>query len=262
VKPPDAIVVDVVPPNEAPRLEGRPSDAPTSGSDSPIESHSASAAPAPPLRKPAAQSPQQLAMPQREVRQSTARPQSAEAEMEQAQMALTLVAQAETARASTAQPDPAQPEMAKIRPPPSPLQPLPGETPDQAAAADRLAQLALLGGQRGGGFGAPAVDAPDAAHDFTVAFRERVSSCSSTPAGVNVGDKIAISVRVSFNPDGSLASPPQLNGAGASQKEQALLQGAIHALEKCQPYTMLPAERYKEWRTLDLTFSPMNFPAR
>ena len=27
----------------------------------------------------------------------------------------------------------------------------------------------------------------------------------------------------------------------------------------CQPYTMLPAARYKQWKTLDLVFSPLNF---
>ena len=37
------------------------------------------------------------------------------------------------------------------------------------------------------------------------------------------------------------------------------MQSAINALTKCQPYTMLPADKYKQWKTLDLVFYPLNF---
>ena len=40
------------------------------------------------------------------------------------------------------------------------------------------------------------------------------------------------------------------------------MQSAIDALQKCQPYTMLPAEKYKQWKTLDLVFYPLNFLGR
>jgi hypothetical protein len=30
----------------------------------------------------------------------------------------------------------------------------------------------------------------------------------------------------------------------------------MRALQQCQPYTALPAEKYEEWRLLDLSFSP------
>jgi hypothetical protein len=35
-----------------------------------------------------------------------------------------------------------------------------------------------------------------------------------------------------------------------------LFQNAKAALKQCQPYTMLPADKFKEWRVLDLNFSP------
>jgi len=89
-----------------------------------------------------------------------------------------------------------------------------------------------------------------------------VSACSALPASFNFGDKIEISLHVSFNPDGTLASPPKPNGTIASQKERELVQSAINALEKCQPYIMLPADKYKAWKTLDLVFGPMSFPGR
>jgi hypothetical protein len=33
-------------------------------------------------------------------------------------------------------------------------------------------------------------------------------------------------------------------------------------LQACQPYTMLPADRYGEWNVLDLTFTPQDFSGR
>ncbi len=122
--------------------------------------------------------------------------------------------------------------------------------------------LALPGGRLGGGFDAPAIDAARIAHDDTAAFRERVSSCSALPAGIAPDERIRIVLRVYFKPDGTLASQPQLIEASASPKGPALMQSAVDALQKCQPYTMLPADKYKEWQTLDLGFTPLNFPAR
>jgi hypothetical protein len=34
-----------------------------------------------------------------------------------------------------------------------------------------------------------------------------------------------------------------------------LMQSVIRALRQCAPYT-LPADKYKEWRVLDIDFSP------
>jgi hypothetical protein len=33
----------------------------------------------------------------------------------------------------------------------------------------------------------------------------------------------------------------------------------MDALQACQPYTMLPVDRYGEWRVLDLTLTPQDF---
>jgi hypothetical protein len=185
--------------------------------------------------------------------------------MAQAEMALPLAAQAETSRAQTPLPDTAHREMEKTRtsePQPSPPQPDAAETPDHPSAVEKLAQLALLGGPLGGGFEAPAIDAPTAAHDFTLAFRERVSACSALPANSSISDKTRISLHVVFNPDATLAAPPKLNGTIASEEERELMQSSINALEKCQPYIMLPADKYKVWKTMDLIFGPLSFPGR
>lgn len=171
---------------------------------------------------------------------------------------------------ASAQP-PAKPASQQPRqPPPSseqrdaPEAEAPSETPTppQPDSPEAVARLALLGGRLGGGFEAPAIDAPEVAPNFADQFLERVSSCSALPAGVNVGDKVSVRLRVSLNLDGTLASLPQLNETSASPKQQALMQSAIDALRRCQPYTMLPADKYEKWRTLYLTISPLSFPRR
>ena len=247
--PPDAFVlVDIVPPKEAPRFEGTPSNVRSSGSAASFKSNGASAAAQPPLTKPSAhsqQQPQQPANAQHNNRQAMAQPHTM---------------QPETAAADTAQPETAQ--MQTSEPTPAPSQPHPEEVADQPGTSEMFARLALLGGRLGGGFAAPAIDAAQAGYDFTAPFRERVSSCSALPPGIDADDGTRVAVRVSFNPDGTLARPPQLIEPIASWKQQALLQSATEALQKCQPYTMLPADKYKQWKKLNLVISPLNFLGR
>ena len=61
-------------------------------------------------------------------------------------------------------------------------------------------------------------------------------------------------VRVYLKRDGVLASDPVLIEASAS-RDGLPSAGRQNALAACQPYA-LPAEKYSEWRILDLTFTP------
>ena len=62
-----------------------------------------------------------------------------------------------------------------------------------------------------------------------------------------------------MTPEAKLAAEPVLIEASASAKGPLLMQGAISALEACQPYAMLPVDRYGEWKVLDLSFTPQDF---
>jgi hypothetical protein len=239
--PADAMVVDIVPPNEAPRFSGTPSDLRSSGSETPPKPNSPSAlaqAP-PPQPKPAAQSSQQQsAKPQRSERPKTIPPQAARAELTQPEM---------EAKIQTSEESPASTE------------PHEEQTPEQAPTAEMLARLALIGGQLGGGFNAPPVNTNQASYDFTAQFRERVSSCSSLPPGIGPGEKVSVRLRVFLNPDGTLAARPVPLELITSERERVLMESAINALKKCQPYTMLAPKMYKLWKQMDLTFYPLNF---
>jgi hypothetical protein len=236
---PEAIVVDIVTPEEAPRLSGTPADARTSGTESAFKSHGADTGTQPPQRE---QQQRQSPNPQRE-----AHPPSAQT--------------AQPPQPQTEHAEIAQPLTAEIQPS-EPPQPHPEENPDQLNVAEMLAQLALAGGQFGGGFAAPPVDTNKPGYDFTAPFRERVSSCSMLPPGIAPNEKIVVVMRVLFNRDGTLASPPRPLLPILTDKQQALMESSIDALQKCQPYIMLPADKYKLWKKLDLTFYPMSFLGR
>jgi hypothetical protein len=111
----------------------------------------------------------------------------------------------------------------------------------------------------GDGFDAPASKPADVASNLVAEFRRHLKTCSKLPATVAPSDKIKIKLRVVMTPEGRLAAEPVLIEASASAKGPALMQSAIGALEACQPYAMLPADRYGEWKVLDLSFTPQDF---
>ena len=81
--------------------------------------------------------------------------------------------------------------------------------------------------------------------------------CSRVPQVVEPDDKVTIKIRISFNRDGTLASPPRLLVPAPSAKQRALLESAVNALETCQPFTMLPPEKYKQWKTMEVYVTPL-----
>ena len=91
------------------------------------------------------------------------------------------------------------------------------------------------------------------------AFRRHLKTCSKLPAGLSPSDTVAVKLRVPMTLDGRLAAEPALIEGTASLKGVELMRGAIAALQACQPYAMLPADRYGEWKVLDLSFTPHDF---
>jgi hypothetical protein len=108
-------------------------------------------------------------------------------------------------------------------------------------------------------FDAPASKAADVASSLVTEFRRHLKTCAKLPASVAPSDRIRIKLRVLMTIEGKLAAEPILIEASASAKGPALMQSAIGALQACQPYAMLPADRYGEWKVLDLSFTPQDF---
>jgi hypothetical protein len=110
-------------------------------------------------------------------------------------------------------------------------------------------------------FDAPATEAADIASTLVAEFRRHLKTCSKLPASLSGADDVKVKLRVLMTPEGRLAAEPILIEASASMKGPLLMQGAIRALQACQPYAMLPADRYGEWKVLDLSFTPQDFSA-
>jgi hypothetical protein len=101
--------------------------------------------------------------------------------------------------------------------------------------------------------------AADIGANVVTEFRRHLKSCAKLPGSIAPSDKVRIVLRVFMTNEGRLATEPVLIEASASAKGPILMQGAISALQACQPYAMLPADRYGEWKVLDLSFTPQDF---
>lgn len=184
-------------------------------------------------------------------------PVPAAAPQQQAALATPLAAEPPP----VAQP-PSQPEAPAYKPPEPDVsikyQVLLGLPPDLSALPPAPARARNRGGDN---FDAPATEAADIASTLIAEFRRHLKTCSKLPASLSGADDVKVKLRVLMTPDGRLAAEPILIEASASMKGPLLMQGAIRALQACQPYAMLPADRYGEWKVLDISFTPQDFSA-
>jgi outer membrane biosynthesis protein TonB len=245
--PSETIAVDLVTPAE---VEKKPEPTPTP--EIPLPDLSKSAQPATPAAAP--QPAPQPAAPQ--------------------QAAATQPLQRQSARSAPREPA-AQPQ-----PPPSPQPPSaassPGYTPPEpditvkyhvvlglpeALPSPAPSPPTSSGDKPGdGGADATASTPADVASSLIAEFRRHLRSCSKLPASIARSDEIEIKLRVFMTPEGRLAAAPNPVGVKhPSENGPALLQSAVAALQACQPYTMLPKDRYGEWKVIDLIFTPQDF---
>jgi hypothetical protein len=149
-----------------------------------------------------------------------------------------------------------QPPAAAASPPPAPHPVASWRAPEPDLSVKYQVNLGL---PRGDEFDTVAFSAAKVSTDDVAKFREHLKTCSVLPASIAPADKVTIRLRASFLPDGTLASAPLLIEASASAKGPLLMQAAIDALAACQPYKVLPADKYNEWKVLDLGFTPRDF---
>jgi outer membrane biosynthesis protein TonB len=246
--PSEAISVDIVTPEEAKALP-KPADPPKpielpqpdpidfsqmlpqqpgSQTPPPPKSQSAAASASPPNPPPPAQ--------QAAASQQAARSQGAEAPQ--------------------SMPSSQTPSQPASQPPPSPPAPEPDITVKYGIM---LGLPSEQENSENSGFEPRATDTAKIETSDIAAFRRHLKTCSSLPASVAPTDKVRIVLRVLLSRDGTLTAEPALLEASASVKGPVLMQRAMAALQACQPYTMLPADKYTEWKVLDLSFTPQDF---
>ncbi|MGZ3409561.1 MAG: hypothetical protein ACXWJ0_01250 [Xanthobacteraceae bacterium] len=244
------MTVDLVTPDEVPDSVNR--EPPSEAAPAPQGSAETIQRPAPAATPPAP--PQQMASneppPRRETRQ--ARQQSAPQRPPQPEPQQT-----------PQQPPPQQQQAAK--PAPEAAQPGTQLPPDTLAdQAERLSAMLNLPGP-GFGDGTGATEATDKAKltkDEVTAFRAHLKSCWKLPRGLAANEKLKMLIRVSLRRDGELSADPALiegaapNTSAELAKATAVRDEALRTIRQCAPYSMLPAEKYREWRVLDIDFSP------
>jgi len=167
-----------------------------------------------------------------------------------------------TASDQGAQPDSRPDSQQQAALPPQPAEPppqpeVPTAQPDITSRFGMMFTLPEAGAAND--FDAKATAAANIKAEDAAALRAHLKTCSILPRSIAPGDNVQVVLRVAFTRDGRLAGEPLLIEASASEKGPALMRSAMDALEKCQPYAMLPADRYNEWRMLDLSFAPKDF---
>ncbi len=223
----EPITVDIVSPDEAAKAEPLPTPKTEPSHSFDLSSKSASSSPA------AAAAPAAATQPQKQATLSTPSLDRQEA------------------------------QQANAQPQPPSTSPLPAYRPPEPDLSIKYHVLLGLPPDlpqaKSGDFDAPASKTADIASSLITEFRRHLRTCSKLPGSIAASDKVKVTLRVLMTPEGRLAAEPILIEASASTKGPALMQGAITALQACQPYAMLPAERYGEWKVLDLSFTPQDF---
>jgi outer membrane biosynthesis protein TonB len=230
----EPIAVDIVAPDEVTEKTPEPPAAPKKEAS---DSFDLSSTAAPESSPPPAASPQAAAAPQKQAALSKSKP----------------------APSPVPSPAPAADQQPPAGSPVQSLTPSPAYVPAQPDLSIKYHVLLGLPQDRpGDGFDAPATEKADLASTPIAEFRRHLKTCSTLPKEVAASDKVTIKLRVLMTPDGRLAADPVLIEASASMKGPLLMQSAIRALQACQPFAMLPADKYNEWRILDLSFTPQD----
>jgi hypothetical protein len=158
----------------------------------------------------------------------------------------------ELVRTASRKPEAIKPDPLK----PDPIKPRPSSTEEQAATAARLAWLLNLPTETEASLGGPPSESKSNLSSEEIAdFKTQVGKCWVVPAGVPRTPGFDVLIRIALKPDGKLGAKPELVRAPASEAGPPLVDSAKRALQKCQPYTTLPAERYQDWKILELTFT-------
>jgi hypothetical protein len=127
---------------------------------------------------------------------------------------------------------------------------------ERAAAAARLAWMLNLPTETSVSLSAPPSESKsNLASEEIARLKAQVSKCWVAPAGVPSAPGFDVLLRIALNPDGTLVAAPALIRAPASLAGPLLVESAKRALQQCQPYGALPADKYKDWKILDMSFT-------
>ncbi len=214
------------------------------------EQQTPSAAAAKPQSSPRKSEPEKAAQPQKttSAQQPATQPPQAQQQAQPPSPAAPPPAQSSQQSSPPQQQAALQPQSPSPEAEPAPPQPDP----------DITVKYGVMLGLPGFG-GAPASEQADVAKTDIAAFHRHLKTCLKLPANVARSDDAMVKLRAQLSPDGRLVAEPTVIEVRRPAKAALLLQAAKQGLEACQPYSMLPADKYNEWKVLDLPFTPQDF---
>jgi colicin import membrane protein len=118
----------------------------------------------------------------------------------------------------------------------------------QAAAGSALNSSASLGTTRG--------TAATLSQSELDALRARLTSLWNVQAGTERPEELIVDIRIRLTPDRRLAAPPEVVSRGSSPRYQAAADAAMRAVLQGQPFDMLQAATYEQWKDMIVTFDP------
>jgi hypothetical protein len=149
--------------------------------------------------------------------------------------------------------EPSNPE--RIKASAADRRPAPGSEEDTAAAAPRLARLLEMPPAAMNLAAPPSENKTNLPADLLAKLKAQVRKCFVPPTNPPDVSDFLVQMRIALNRDGTLAADPEMIFAPGSPNGPSLLASARRALQQCQPYRFMPADKYAEWRVLDLIFS-------
>lgn len=87
-------------------------------------------------------------------------------------------------------------------------------------------------------------------------FKAQVRRCFKLPPGIAANQQMKTVMRIRLKQDGALAEDPELIAAPPPPRGPPLVANATRAVRECAPYRTLPADKYQDWKVLDIDFSP------
>jgi hypothetical protein len=169
-----------------------------------------------------------------------------------------------------ARPNPPPKMVVKAKPEPKPAVQRPDNSPKDSFDPDRIAALLNRQDPASGGDPTPSpepqtigsIEGHDNAamtQDEIAALKARLYQCWNPPVGVREAQDLVVTVRISLQPDGSLAGPPQIQSVSqvTNPLAQIAAEAALRAVVQCAPFgDILRPEKYALWNRIEFVFDP------
>ncbi|MBT4020195.1 MAG: energy transducer TonB [Alphaproteobacteria bacterium] len=92
------------------------------------------------------------------------------------------------------------------------------------------------------------------------AVKAKIETCWSMPGGAKGAENFVVRIQFALNPDGSFRGAPKIIDQGSHAGNEVFYrtasEAALRAVQKCEPYDMLPRAKYKRWQDMEMTFDP------